>query len=103
MSVRWRIQSLNLEGEMNNLPVLVLITMIVALLVTRARMVTVCPLAALSVLIVLGFNAPEIVAHAAPNIATVFVVMTTTQLAIRGILNGGAGEHITVAVAKLAA
>jgi Na+/H+ antiporter NhaD/arsenite permease-like protein len=77
--------------------------MIVALLVTRARMATVCPLAALTVLIVLGFKAPEIVAHAAPNIATVFVVMTTTQLAIRGILNGGAGEHITVVVAKLAA
>lgn len=88
---------------MANLPLLVLLTMIGALLVTRARMVTVCPLAALVVLILLGFKAPEVVAQAAPSIATVFVVMTTTQLAIRSILHGGAGERITVAVAKLAA
>ena len=88
---------------MENLPILLLLMMVAALLVTRARMVTVCPLAALVILFALGFEAPEVIAKAAPSIATVFVVMTTTQLAIRSILQGGAGERVTVGVAKLAA
>lgn len=88
---------------MDNLPIIVLLVMIGALLVTRTKMATACPLAALIVLVLLGFKAQEVITRVAPNILTVLVVMTTTQLAIRSILNGGAGERITVAVAKFAA
>lgn len=88
---------------MNNLPILVLLMMILALFVTRASMIAVCPLAALAVLVLSGSNGHEVLAQAAPNIATVLVVMTTTQLAIRSILQGGAGERVTIAVSTLAA
>jgi Na+/H+ antiporter NhaD/arsenite permease-like protein len=89
---------------MENLAILVLALMIGALLFTRAGMLTVCPLAALAILVLSGTAAgKQYLEHAAPSIATVFVVMSATQIAIHRILKGGAGDRISVAIASVAA
>lgn len=88
---------------MENLPILVLVTMVSALLVWPTRMMTVTATAALVTLILSGNSAPELLRRIAPNLLTVLVVMSATQLAVKRILQGGAGGRISVAIATLAA
>lgn len=91
-----------------NLPLAILAAMIAALLCTRLSMATVCSLAALAAMLAAGLaggagGSKTLLAHIAPEVATVFVVMSATQLAVRGILQGGAGDRISIAIAAVAA
>lgn len=91
-----------MEISFANLPIMILIAMIVALL-SSLSMLTACSLAALAILVVQGAGSQELLSRAAPNIITVLVVMSTTQLAIHNILRSGAGDRVSVWVAMLAA
>src|SRR6266849_5130613 len=87
----------------SNLPIYILFLMMAALLYWPSKMMTITSVAALLALISSGVSAPEILQHVGPNFATVLMVMTATQLAVRRILQAGAGEHISVALARGAA
>ena len=88
---------------MLNMTIYILMVMMVALLLWPTRMMSITALAALLTLMISGASAPEILQHIAPNLATVLLVMSVTQLAVKRILQGGAGEHISVFLAKVAA
>lgn len=88
---------------MSNLAIYILLAMMAALLTWPTRMMTITSVAALFTLMVSGASAPETIQRVAPNFATVLMVMSATQLAVKRILQGGAGEHISVVIAKLAA
>lgn len=88
---------------MENWPIIVLMVMIATLFLTRLSMLTVCTISALVILVLSGSDGRELLSRAAPNIATVFVVMTVTQLSIRNMLQAGLGEHISLAVATFVA
>ncbi len=88
---------------MANLAIYILVVMVFALLYWPTRMVTITAVAALLTLICSGASAPELLQRVASNFATVVMVMSATQLAVKRILQGGAGEYISVILAKAAA
>ena len=88
---------------MENWPIAVLILMIGCLVASPSGMATICPLAALLVFVFSGTSGHELLSRAAPNIATVLVVMSATQLAIKKMLAGGLGERLSVAMARISA
>lgn len=88
---------------MSNVAIYILLAMMVALFIWPTRMITITAVAALLTVMTSGASAPEMLQRVAPNFATVLMVMSATQLAVKRIFQGGAGEHLSVAIAKVAA
>ena len=87
---------------MANWPIVLLAVMITVLLTTRTRMPSVCAIGALSVLVLSG-RGEELISKAAPNAVLVLVVMSAVQLAVGMVLEAGATEWASVAIARATA
>jgi Na+/H+ antiporter NhaD/arsenite permease-like protein len=88
--------------NINDWPLLLLAAMMLSLLIVPKAMMTICSVAGLIVLVATGNTAPDIIKEAGPSIATVYIVMSTTQIAIKKILQGGAGDKLSLWVAAIA-